>query len=93
MYYKQVNAGVDPVNATMQFLRLRSFEEEKISIIAKITKYPECFLVDRWVNMVSDAHGDEDELNEKWDDFVTITFERDWTTGYEYWCKSKEEAK
>ena len=78
MYYKQVNAGVDPVNATMTFLRLRSFEEEKISIIAKITGYSVEALTGHWEMMVADCDGSEDELNEQWDDFVTISFEKDW---------------
>ena len=93
MYYKQINAGVDPVNATMQFLRLRSFEDEKISIIAKITGYAMEKLTEIWNEMVADCDGSEDELNEQWDDFVAISFELDWGEDYGDWWTSKEGAK
>ena len=78
MYYKQVNAGVDPVNATMQFLHLRSFVESKIAVLAELTGYTVEFLTGIWKSAVADCDGSEDALNEEWDDFVTITLEEDW---------------
>ena len=78
MYYKQVNAGVDPDTITMQFLHLRSFVEDKIAVLSKLTGYAVEELTEIWDSAVADCDGSEDALNEEWDDFVTISLELDW---------------